>query len=476
MKSKTPHCLIILIVFSVISSAASAQSIQQRKTDSVFALVKHHFNAKQADSIYALAGDSFKAQLSRTAFGNVSEKQLFPLGVIKGSSLVSFVNNKVGTYKVIFNSITLQLLIGLDQMNKINILLFQPFKEATAHRIERAATSNKMLTIIDNAVAESVSPYIEQANTAGLSIGVLKDNKISTYGYGETVKGKSNLPDANTIFEIGSITKTFTSVILAYYVNEGKLKLSDPITKYLPDSVAANLALKGITLLMLSNHTSGLERMPDNLPANTDPLNPYKLYNKKLLFAYLKTCKLNSVPGEQYAYSNLAVGLLGTILAQMSGKTYDQLVADIICKPLKMESTTQYLAAALQAREAIVYNAEGNVTPLWDFDALAPCGALHSSVNDLLTYVKANMDPPDDKLGKAMELTHQLTFKKDAKLGLAWHIITVNGVEYIFHNGGTFGSSSFLAFNRDKNLAVVVLSNCGETVDMVGINILKKLQ
>jgi CubicO group peptidase (beta-lactamase class C family) len=476
MKSQPLHCLIILIVFSTISFTASAQSIQQRKTDSVFALVKHYFNDKQADSIYALAGDGFKAQLSRTAFGNVGEKQLFPLGAIKGSSLVSFVNNKVATYKVIFNSVTLQLLIGLDQANKIDILLFQPFKEATAHRIEQAATSNKRLTGVDNAVDEATTAYIEQANTAGLSIGVLKDGNISTYGYGETVKGKGNLPDANTIFEIGSITKTFTSVILAYYVNEGKLKLTDPITKYLPDSVAANPNLKGITLLTLSNHTSGLERIPDNFPAITDPLNPYKLYNKKLLFAYLKTCKLNGQPGGQYAYSNLAVGLLGTILMQVTGKIYDQLVADVICKPLKMESTAQHLTPSLQARTALVYNAEGNVTPSWDFDALAPCGALHSTVNDLLAYVKANMNLPDDKLGKALELTHQLTFKKDAKLGLAWHIITVNGVEYIFHNGGTFGSSSFLAFNRDRNLAVVVLSNCGETVDMVGINILKKLQ
>jgi CubicO group peptidase (beta-lactamase class C family) len=474
MKFKNVLYLTLLIIASLISSAASAQSRQQQKTDSVFSLVKTYFNQKRADSLYALAGESFRKQLSEDAFRNIANQQLIPLGEMKGSSPISFVNNKLATYKVIFSSVTLQVLLSLDKADKIDVLLFQPFKEATAQRLKKAATSNNMFTDIDKKVDAAAREYIDRDNTAGLSIGVYSDGNIYTYGYGETTKENGQLPDANTLFEIGSISKTFTSVALAYYVNEGKVKLNDPITKYLPDSVAANPALKGITLQMLSNHTSGLARMPDNLSSATDPLNPYQLYDKKLMLAYLKNCKLNSAPGEQYAYSNLAVGLLGNILMQVSNKTYDQL-ADIICIPLEMKSTAQHLNGALKARMATVYNAEGSVTPLWDFDALAPCGALHSSVNDLLLYAKANLNPPNTKLGRAMELSHKITFSKDAKLGLAWHIITINGVEYIFHNGGTYGSSSFFAFNKAKNVAVIVLSNCGDTVDGVGINILKKL-
>jgi CubicO group peptidase (beta-lactamase class C family) len=217
--------------------------------------------------------------------------------------------------------------------------------------------------------------------------------------------------------------------------------------------------------------------MPNNLDIKpSDEPNPYKTYNKQLLFAYLKTCKLNNKPGERYDYSNLGIGLLGTILSQISGKTFDQMVADVICKPLMMQSTAQHLSVARQANFANVYNETGNVTPAWDFDVLAPCGALHSSVNDLLIYAKANMVPASNKLGKAFELTHQITFTKDAKMGLAWHIILVDGVEYYFHNGGTYGSSSFLAFNTQKNLAVVVLSNAAESTDAIGTGILKKLQ
>lgn len=474
---KIKHLLsLFIIALCMASLSASAQSKQQQRTDSVFALVKSYFNDKLADSIYSMTGEKFRKELNADAFRSVCNQQLFPLGDIKGSSFVSFFNNKVATYKIIFGSITLQLSMSIDQYDKLEMFLFQPYKEAVADRMEKVATSNKMNGPMDIKVDSAARVYIQKESTAGLSIGVLKDGKISFYAYGETVKGNSKLPDANTVFEIGSISKTFTSAILAYYVNEGKVKLTDPITKFLPDSVNINPALKDITLLTLSNHTSGLARMPDNLDPNTDELNPYKLYDKKLLFAYLKTCKLNSDPGEQYAYSNLAVGLLGTVLSQVGGKPYDELVADIICKPLGMKSTIQHLTTEIQPRVATVYNADGKATPSWDFDALAPCGALHSSVNDLMLYVKANMNPANDKLGKALSLTHQVTFKKDAKLGLAWHIITINGVEYIFHNGGTYGSSSFLAFNRDKNLAVVVLSNCGETVDSVGINILKGLQ
>lgn len=477
MKFNYPLFAALMLIAILFSSQTDAQSLQQRKTDSTFVLVKKYFNARQADSLYEMGGKNFKNSLSRNGFKTVAEQQLFPLKEIKGSSLVSFVNNSVATYKLVFESVTLQMLLSLDHDDKIEMFLFQPYKEVTADKLTQAASTNKLLTATDKKVDTVARTYIQKANTAGLSIGVFKDGQISTYNYGETTKGNKKLPDANTLFEIGSISKTFTSTILAYYVNEGKVKLTDPITKYLPDSVKTNTALNDITLVMLSNHTSGLSRMPDNMAIKPgDELNPYKTYDKTLLFGYLKTCKLNSKPGEQYAYSNLAVGLLGTILTQVGGKTYDQLVADIICKPLGMKSTAQHLLPSLQARFATVYNADGNPTPPWDFDALAPCGSLHSSVNDLMIYAKANMNPANNKLGKAFELTHQLTFTKDAQLGLAWHIIKVDGVDYIFHNGGTFGSSTFLAFNKAKNLIVIVLSNCGDSIDGIGSGIIKRLQ
>ena len=474
MKISIPLIFVLLLAFSLNSFA---QSRQQLKNDSVFALVKKYFNERQSEEIYALGGEQFKKQLTPETFKYVTDKQLFPLGPIREASLMSFVNNKMSTYKLTFDAGMLQLLMTLDGDDKLELFLFKPYKEESPDKLKLAATSNLMRTFTDKKIDSVARDYIQKGNTVGLSIGVLKNGIIHTYNYGEMAQGNHKLPDANTLFEIGSITKTFTATLLAYYANEGKVKLTAPITKYLPDSVAANKELQGITLTMLSNHTSGLPRLPDNLDNHSiEPLNPYRDYKKQHLFDYLKTCRLVSKPGETYAYSNLAVGLLGTILEKVSGKSFEQMVEEMICTPLGMRSTVQHLTPLLRPRFVTVYNEDGKETPAWDFDALAPCGALKSTVNDLLVYAKANMQIGDTKLARAFELTHRITFDKDAKLGLGWHIIVVDGVKYYFHNGGTYGSSSFLAFNIEKNIAIVVLSNSGASTDVLGTNILKKLQ
>ncbi|GAC1309249.1 MAG: hypothetical protein NVSMB24_24380 [Mucilaginibacter sp.] len=468
---------IISLGMSIIGVQTSfAQSRQQQKVDSVFAIVKKYFNQKNADAIYNQAGDDFQKELSIDAFSNVVNKQLFPLGQIKESSLISFVNNSTATYKLKFDSATLQLMMNLDKRDKLALFLFQSYIEPAANKTGLVQSSNPLRSAMDKKIDTVARAYIQKANTVGLIIGVINKGQVSTYSYGETVKGNHKLPNADNFFEIGSITKTFTSTLLAWYVNEGKVSLTDPITKYLPDSVAANPELKSITLLNLSNHTSGLDRIPDNLINHaTDALNPYKDYTRQLLFSYLKTCKLNSKPGEKYAYSNLAVGLLGTILENVSGERFEQMVINIICKPLGMYSTGQFLNPLMAPRFVQVYNQGGQLTPAWDFDALAPCGALRSTLNDMLRYAKTNLHPGNDALSKAVELTHKVTFNNDVKISLAWHMIKVSGVEYYFHNGGTNGSSSFLAFNADKDIAVVVLSNAFESTDPVGVGILKKL-
>jgi len=468
--------IIVLFVF-IMASTASAQSRQQQKVDSIFQQVKKYFNEKNADAIYNLAGADFQKELSIDAFKDVANRQLFPLGEILESSLVSFVNNSTATYKLKFSSMTLQLLMNLDDRGKLQLFLFQPYVEPASDKTALAHSSNPLRSEIDKKVDTAARKYIQKSNTVGLVIGIFKNGQVSTYGYGETIKHNNKLPNADNFFELGSITKTFTATLLAYYVNQGKVKLTDPITNFLPDSVADNPELQGITLVNLSNHTSGLARIPDNLINHaSDPLNPYKDYTETLLYAYLKTCKLENKPGAKYAYSNLTVGLLGSILEKISAETFSQMVREIICKPLGMFSTDQYLNPLMAPRFVQVYNAGGEPTEAWDFDVLAPCGALRSTMNDMLLYAKANLHPGNDELSKAIALTHQVTFTKDVKIALAWHIITVNGVEYYFHNGGTNGSSSFLAFNAEKNVAVIVLSNAAENTDTLGTEVLKNIQ
>jgi CubicO group peptidase (beta-lactamase class C family) len=477
VKSKFIRLFLSITVIILIPRLLSAQSLQQRKVDSIFLQVKTYFNQKNADAIYNMAGADFQKELSIDAFSDVTNKQLFSLGQIRESSLMSFVNNAVATYKLKFDDKVLQLLISLDKRDKLELFLFQEYDEPAGNKTALVATSNPLRSTMDLKVDTVARSYIQKSTTVGLCIGIIDKGKTTIYSYGETIKRNGKLPNEDNFFEIGSITKTFTATLLAWYVNEGLVKLTDPITKYLPDSVAINPVLKQITLLNLINHTSGLERLPDNLISNaSDPLNPYKDYTRPLLFSYLKTCKLICKPGEQYNYSNLGVGLLGAILEHISGKTFNQMVTDVICKPLDMFSTAQYLNPLIAPRFVQIYNTEGYPTPGWDFDVLAACGALRSTVRDLLIYARANMNTGNDKLAKAFELTRKVTFSKDVKIGMAWHIIVVNGVEYYFHNGGTNGCSSFLAFNPEKQLAVVILSNSAESTDAVGTGILKTIQ
>ena len=470
--------LICLILF-FIPHIVFAQSRQQQKTDSVLHLVATHLADKDADGIYALTGEQFKKELSLEAFRAVAKQQLFPLGDIKKAELTSFLNNKIATYKVQFEVLVMQVLLSLDENDKLELFYFKPFKIEPIEKLMPVKASNPMKTAQDKAVDSVARTYIQKINTVGLSIGVVKNGHVSLYNYGETAKGNGQLPSAQTLFEIGSITKTFTAAILAHFVNEGKIGLSDPITKYLPDTVAANPELKNIAIVNLINHTSGLPSLPNNftLQKPYDPLNPYANYNKLLLFAYLKDCSLVTPPGKKYAYSNLAVGLLGTILEKVSGQSFEEMVSAIVINPLGMKTTVQHLYPLLKTRFAAVYNSDGQPTAPWDFDALASCGSLRSTVDDLVLYAKANLnDTGLTPLSKALKLTHQVTFNNDARLGLAWHIILVNGVSYYFHNGGTYGSSSFLAFNKEKNLAVIILSNAAASTDAIGVGVIKKLQ
>lgn len=470
-----------VVLLSCFALSASAQSRQQQKTDSVFRIVKSNFNAKNVDALYALTGEKLKATLSPQAFKSAFERQIFPLGAIKADSVISFVNNKNATYKLTFDSSVFQLVMNLDDKDKLELFLFQPYTDAVVTtKPNKVPSSNPMTSAIDRSIDSLVRKYIQRSNTVGASVGIIKDGKTTIYNYGEVKKGSSILPDNSTLFELGSITKTFTATLLSYYANQEKINLQDPIIKFLPANVAANPELKDITVLQLSNHTSGLARLPDNftLQRPYDEANPYKNYNKKLLFDYLSRATLNSKPGEKYAYSNMGVGLLGIILEKVSGKSFEQMVADVITIPLGMKNTIQHMYAMQVPRFAEVYDASGNATSAWDLDALASAGALRSTMNDMLIYARANMNSTGTTaIAKAINQTHQITFNNnDAKIGLGWHVSTINGTEYYFHGGGTGGSSSFFAFNASKKLAVIILSNAVESTDPLGASLIKKLQ
>lgn len=280
--------------------------------------------------------------------------------------------------------------------------------------------------------------------------------------------------DSSAVFEIGSITKTFTASVLADMALRGEVRLDDPVAQYLPDSAhVPSRNGKQITLLDLATQVSGLPRLPSNL-APRDPANPYADYSVQQLYAFLAGYQLTRDIGATYEYSNLGMGLLGLALARKAGTSYETLVTRRILTPLGMRETAITLTPALRARLARGHDADGNVVPNWDLPTLAGAGALRSTTRDMLTYLAANLDTTSS-VDRAMRDAHTPRHEAGSpnmQIGLAWHIMSRPVGNLVWHNGGTGGYRSFSGFDPARRIGVVVLSNLNASVDDIGFHLL----
>ncbi len=319
----------------------------------------------------------------------------------------------------------------------------------------------------------------------GVAAAIVDGEKTHTVFAGHTSLGQP-APDENTLFEIGSITKTFTGILLADAIVRGEVKLDQPVAELLgPDAVVPKFDDRSIRLIDLATQTSGLPRLPDNMGVLINPLNPYANYTADDLNKFLAGYKLDRAPGEKYEYSNLCFGLLGYALAKRAGKSYEELLKSRICEPLRMSDTTISLSDEQKSRLATGVSIIGLPTTNWDFDALAGCGAIRSTLHDMLIYLRANLAPDERELGKAIVLSHEprFTIRKASRrisskleIGLAWHITTEGENCVIWHNGMTGGYAAFLAVVPNKKWGVVVLGNQATgDIDEFGNNLLKDM-
>jgi len=311
----------------------------------------------------------------------------------------------------------------------------------------------------------------------GIVVGTIDEKGRAVIGYGKLAQDRDQQPDGDTVFEIGSITKVFTSLILADMVERGEVKLDDPVSKFLPTSVTVpSFNGRQITLLDLSMQISGLPRLPTNMkPA--DLANPYADYDATKLYAFLSGYKLQRDVGEKYEYSNLAVGLLGHALALKAGMSYEQLVKSRILEPLGMTSSSVTLSESQKKHLAVGHDQGLSPVKNWDLDALAGAGALRSTVNDMLKFLAANLEFTDTPLKAAMRrmrTVHRETGTPDLEIAMAWHVFHKFGTDIFWHNGGTAGYRSFAGFDPAKKTGVVVLCNSFFDIDEMGFHILNK--
>jgi len=463
------------IMMMFLSLKLSAQSDAY---SSVIEKITKSYNEKKYDEFYALLSADFKVQQSKeeiTAF--LKDNVYAYYGEIKK---IGFLKEKspFRSYKTTFVKGNLELILACNEKMEIDVFSFQPYKEEKNVVARSIISDNKKQSALDLEVDSLVKNYMSDPANASLSIAIIQKGITCFYHYGEPKKQTGQLPSNANIYEIGSVTKTFTGILLAKAIEEKKVNPNDDIRKYLPAS-CKNLSYKNtpVTLLQLANHTAGIPRIPDNLESqkNFDGKDPYKNYTKQMLFNYLSKLKLESMPGIKSDYSNTGMALLGIILADAYHKTYAELVQEKITGPLKMDHTFEIVPAVELSNFCKGYDEQGNETSYWSFSDLAACGGLRSTLEDMVIYLKANMEEKDPSFALSQTATFQMG--KYNSIGMAWNNQqSLSGTTTTWHNGGTYGFSSFVGMIKSLQSGIVVLSNSGNNVDELSFKLLKLLK
>ena len=311
--------------------------------------------------------------------------------------------------------------------------------------------------------------------SVGIVVGIINGERRSVIAQGHLDGGDQRPLNGDTVFEIGSLTKVFTSLLLSDMVQRGEVSLDDPVAKYLPSAVRMpERNGRVITLVDLATHTSGLPRLPGNIaPRNIN--NPYADYTVEQLYQFLSNYSLTRDIGSEFEYSNLGGGLLGHVLARRADTDYETLVYSRICDPLGMKNTRITLTSEMKAHFAVGH--DGGLKPVenWDFPTLAGGGALRSTANDLLTFLAANLGITKSPLSAAMAA--MLKIRRPTELtkterALGWGILKRDGKEIIQHIGMTGGYCSLMGYENKSGVGVVVLSNAAWPVDDIGDHLL----
>ena len=352
---------------------------------------------------------------------------------------------------------------------------------------------------ITDKIKDLIKDRVDSDKTnAAIVIGFINPNGTQFYAYGKSSNMSNTAVNENTIFSIGSTTKVFTTTILADMVKKGLVKLNDPIEKYLPPNVTVpQFKNHKITIEDLATHTSGLPEFPDNYCSSFDPAKTKvqdsvqyrtevfdctKDYDFGQFYQALSNTTLTREPGSKAEYSTFGIGLLGHILTLKSNmSSFDELLKHNILNVLGMNDTSFVLSDSQKSRLAIGHFNGQELPSLNMSNPIAPGGALHSSVNDMVKFLSANMGLIKTKLNDAMQESHLIRQSTGQivpnnieapghgfYVGLGWFITTNFGHEVIWHNGATIGGyNAYMAFNPTTERGIVILCN----TDIADINI-----
>ncbi len=322
-----------------------------------------------------------------------------------------------------------------------------------------------------------IKERVDGKRATGIVLGIREaDGSHTIVAYGDAGPGANPL-GPKSVFEIGSISKVFTGILLADMVARGEVGLEDAVQKHAHDRVTIpSRGLQPIRLVDLAMHMSGLPRLPANLMPE-DGTNPYADYTVDQLHQFLSAHSLRREPGEKHEYSNLGVGLLGHVLANVGAKDWESLIRERILRPAGMTMTGITLTSAMTEYLALGHDNAGKVVSNWDMPTLAGAGALRSNAEDMLRFIDANLATAGSPLQQAMQASHTPRFSvgPNMEIGLNWFTTSnKGGPDIVWHSGGTGGYRTVIAFDPKRQIGIVVLENSTHGSDDLAIHLIDK--
>lgn len=325
---------------------------------------------------------------------------------------------------------------------------------------------------ITDSIKKVIRDNVQNGKNQSLFVGVIDRHNTDCFFYGNT-SDQGKPIDENTIFEIGSISKVFTTLILADMIKKNEINLNDPIDKFLPDEICTPRKNgKLITLFDLATHSSGLQSFTDDFPTKRHEQNQY---DRKKMYDYLSKVELPREIGSKFEYSNFGISLLGQILTLQTGQSFEVLLQQRVLNILGLDSTCIKLCDGLRERFATPHMSGIITDELNLSEDMVGAGEIRSSGKDMLSFLSYAMSLKNSNLRDSFELTQEEHYQDDEKhfIGLAWHIIKKENWKMIFHNGMTYGFTSFMGFDPESKQGVVVLANSLNPVDDIGVWLLK---
>ena len=436
---------LFLLIITLMTNLLFAQTKNHKITVDNFQL---NYNAEKYDEIFNTFSPEMKQALPLEKTKEFLTGLKSQAGKIENKEFISYQQETYATYKTKFEKMILSVNISLDNENLINGLFIKPYEEPN----EVSSNAVNALNNYPKEISEIIfSKTKDFPNNTQLSIAISQNGKTNYYGIiklNDTIKPIEN---QNKIFEIGSITKVFTSTVLAWLVEERKIKLTDDINSYYSFPFKDNITLN---FKSLANHTSGLPRLPENLELSNET-NPYKSYGKREIDEYLKN--LMKTGSKNYDYSNLGAGLLGYTLGLSQKTSFQYLLQKKVFDKYKMKSS---FTSSQNLGNKLVKGLDknGKTVSNWDFDVLFGGGGILSTTEDLVKFANAHFNATN----KELTLTRTPTFdiNENMKIGLGWHLLkSKNGKDLVWHNGGTGGFSSSMCLNTNDKITVIILSN-----------------